>query len=174
MTGPLPAATLPIDPDDYSVEVQPNAGVGGPNRQRVPVSALAGTGAPVTTEELTVEGNASVEGYQANSIAVGLTAVGTDRATALQLAAQGNIVATAASAAVGVNLPDITAIGPIGAWVDVYNDGPANAFHVYALGSNTIDAVAGATGVNIALSTWTRFVKVSASNYKSFPVTFTR
>lgn len=87
--------------------------------------------------------------------AVGLTAVGTSRANALQLSAVNNFVATAASSAVGVILP--AALGPLpgttnqsmvlGTEIFVYNDGPSNAFNVYASSLDTIDTIAGSTGV---------------------------
>lgn len=87
-------------------------------------------------------------GYARSSYAAGLVAVGTSRANALALTAQTNHVVTAASAAVGVVLPASSLVG-VGGVVTVINDGPSNAFHVYAAGSDTIDGTTGSTGVSL-------------------------
>lgn len=83
-------------------------------------------------------------GYQAESTAAALTAVGTNRATALAITRQQNFIGTAA-ASTGVVLPSAATAG-IGATINIYNGG-ANAITVYGAGSDTIDGVAGATGV---------------------------
>ena len=70
-----------------------------------------------------------------------LTALGTTRATALQLTARLNNVTTAA-ASTGVTLPP----GIPGVRVTLFNAG-ANAIQVYGSGSDTIDTIAGSTGV---------------------------
>jgi hypothetical protein len=90
---------------------------------------------------LSATGNLTVSGYKLDSVGNALTAAGTNRATALQLAKQRNIVTTAASGT-GVILP----VGVIGMRITIFNDG-ANAITVYASGSETIDTVAGSTGV---------------------------
>lgn len=118
-------------------------------------------------------GNLQAGGYNGQSIGVGLTAVGTDRATALALTKGTNIVATAASAAVGVVLPSAASVG-VGNWVDVYNDGPSNAFHVYAAGSDTIDGTAGATGKNLTNAFWCRYVVTAAATFVSYRSPITR
>ncbi len=89
-------------------------------------------------------GNVSSSGYYLSSVGAALTAAGTDRATALQLAAEINNIATAA-ASTGVVLP----VGVIGMRILVINNG-ANAIQVYASGSETINGTAGATGVSLA------------------------
>jgi len=94
-----------------------------------------GTGAAAS-----VAGTLSGKYYLA-SVGNALTAVGTDRATALQLAATTNNITTAAGGT-GVILP----VGSIGMAIVVFNAG-ANLVQVYASASETIDGVAGATGV---------------------------
>jgi hypothetical protein len=86
----------------------------------------------------------NVSGYLAQSVAGALTAVGTTRATGLALTKQINDVTTAA-ASTGVVLPLGTAVG-LSSPIVIFNAG-ANAITVYASGSDTIDGVAGATGV---------------------------
>jgi len=90
--------------------------------------------------------NIVATGFVEGSYSGSLTAVGTNRGTALALTAQTNHVTTAASSAVGVVLPSAATVG-VGGIVRVINDGPSNSFHVYAAGSDTIDGTAGATGV---------------------------
>lgn len=80
------------------------------------------------------------------SIADALTAVGTNRATALVLTAQTNRI-TSAAASTGVVLP----AGVPGQSIVVINDG-ANAIKVYGNGSDVIDGVAGATGVTLSVA----------------------
>lgn len=82
-------------------------------------------------------------GVNAASLANGLTAAGTDRATALVLSKEINRIATAA-ASTGVALP----AGVVGQRIVVYNDG-TQAIKVYGNGSDTIDGTAGATGVTL-------------------------
>lgn len=100
-------------------------------------------------------------------VAIGLAAVGTTRATALALTARRNVVATAASAATGVTLPPSLSIG-IGNSVYVYNDGPSNAFHVYASGSDTIDGTAGSTGVDLTNAFFCQYLLGSAGAFLSY------
>lgn len=71
----------------------------------------------------------------------GLTAVGTTRATGLQLTSRINNITTAASGT-GVVLP----LGIPGTRVTLFNNG-AQTVQVYGSGSDTIDGVAAATGV---------------------------
>lgn len=91
----------------------------------------------------TFNGNVTNTGYGLVSVGDALTAAGSTRADALQLAKQRNIVSTAA-ASTGVILP----VGVIGMNIEVFNNG-ANAIKVYASASETIDTVAGATGVTL-------------------------
>jgi hypothetical protein len=101
------------------------------------------------------------------SIDPALTAVGTNRGNALALTKQTNIVTVAASSAVGVVLPAAATVG-VGNWVDVYNDGPSNSFHVYAAGSDTIDTIAGSTGVPLTNAFWARYIVTAAGAFKSY------
>lgn len=82
--------------------------------------------------------------YALASVGAALTAAGTDRATALQLAAQVNNLSTVA-ASTGATLP----VGVVGMAIWVYNNG-ANAAQIYASGSETINGTAGATGIALA------------------------
>lgn len=102
--------------------------------------------------------------YTRESVADALTAAGTTRADALQLAAQMNVVATAA-ASTGVVLPAATAVGAGGS-VIVFNDG-ANAIKVYATGSETIDGTAGSTGVTLTNALRCEFYLTTTLKWKS-------
>lgn len=145
----LPATALPIS-GTFLVEVQTPSG--GTQRQKVPVSSL-------------VSGALSGGGFLQESIAIGLTAAGTSQANGLALTAQRNIVATAASSAVGVILPLASTIG-VGGWIDVFNDGPSNSFHVYGNAgvADTIDGTAGATGVVLTNAFWCRYLVTSLTS----------
>ena len=103
----------------------------------------------------------STSSYALASVGNALTAVGTNRATALQLAKQVNNVTTAASGT-GVTLP----VGVIGMVITVYNNG-ANAIQVYASASETIDAVAGATGVPLTDALRCQYTYVAANTWIS-------
>ncbi len=96
-----------------------------------------------TTGAAVIGGNLSTAGYTLESVGNALTAAGTTRADALQLAKEINNITTAA-ASTGVVLP----VGVIGMRITVFNGG-ASTIKVYASGSETIDGTAGATGVNL-------------------------
>lgn len=102
-------------------------------------STLAVTGASTLAA---VSGTSiTASGYFLRSVGNALTAVGTNRATALQLAKEINNITTAASGT-GVILP----VGVIGMEIEVVNAG-ASLVQVYATASETIDTTAGSTGV---------------------------
>lgn len=101
-------------------------------------------GAATLDSTLAVTGNISCSAYKLDSTGNALSAAGTTRADALQLAKQRNILTTVASGT-GVILP----VGVIGMRITIFNAG-ANPVQVYASGSETIDTVAGATGVPLA------------------------
>lgn len=103
----------------------------------------------------------STSAYALSSVGNALTAVGTNRATALQLAKQVNNVTTAASGT-GVILP----VGVIGMVITVYNNG-ANAIKVYASASETVDTVAGATGVTLTNALRCQYTYVAANTWIS-------
>lgn len=159
----LPAATLPLDPAQIAV-VAPATGK-RPGFKVTIAALLAGASA--------ILGNMLPTGFYQWSFATGLAAVGTNRATALALTKQSNIVTTAASTAVGVVLPSAAAIG-VGGYVDVYNDGPSNSFHVYAAGSDTIDGTAGSTGVVLTNAFSCRYVVSAALTFLSYRSAITR
>jgi len=114
--------------------------IGGTAAAAATVTTLTSTGL-ATLASASVTANATVGGYLLESVGNALTAAGTTRADALQLAKQINNVTTAA-AGTGVILP----VGVVGMRITIFNAG-ANAIQVYATASETIDGTAGATGV---------------------------
>lgn len=94
--------------------------------------------------------------------ATALTAAGTSRTDALALTKQFNDVTTVGAATAGVTLPSAAGGFPVFVW----NNG-ANAMHVYALGSETIDGVAGATGVVLTNDKSAVYYPISATAYVS-------
>jgi hypothetical protein len=103
-------------------------------------------------------------GFVRDSVAAGLTAVGTDRASSLPLNKAINIIGTAA-AGTGVTLEASATIG-VGGHQDIYHDG-ANAIKVYGNGSDTIDTVAAATGVTLTNARRCRYTVTAAGVIKS-------
>lgn len=102
--------------------------------------------------------------YFVGSVGNALTAVGTNRATALALTKQKNNVGTAASGT-GVVLPSAATVG-VGGWVDIFSGG-ANAIQVYGAGSDTIDTVAGSTGVPLTNTKRCRYSVDAAATWTS-------
>ena len=98
------------------------------------------------------------------AVTLPVTAAGSSRTDALQLAAQENVVATATSGT-GVILPSATAVG-VGGSVIVFNDG-ANPIKVYATGSETIDGTAGATGVTLTNALRCEYYLTTTLKWKS-------
>ena len=103
----------------------------------------ASTTGLATLASAAVTGNLTMTGYILRSVGNALTATGTTRADALQLAKEVNNVTTAA-ASTGVILPT----GVVGMRIDLFNAG-ANTIKVYANGSETIDGTSGSTGVSL-------------------------
>jgi hypothetical protein len=99
--------------------------------------------------------------YVEPSVSNALTAVGAGRGTSLILVSQINNVTTAA-AGTGVRLPT----GVIGMQIDIFN-AAANLIKVYAAGSETIDTVAGLTGVNLTNALRCRYTFVAANTWIS-------
>jgi len=95
----------------------------------IPSRVLAAGNAPLSTEVI------------CGVVAAGLTATGTNLATALQLSADVNVVATTA-ASTGVALPDAEA----GSQIVVFNNG-ANSLTVYARTGQTVDG-----GASVAIA----------------------
>lgn len=104
---------------------------------------LIGTTTDDGSTAFQVNGNAKVTGYVLRSVGNALTATGTTRADALQLAKETNRLTTVASGT-GVILP----VGQVGMRIRIYQSG-ANPVKVYASASETIDGTAGSTGVTL-------------------------
>jgi len=115
----------------------------------------------VTGTTVTSTGNMTTGGYHIRSVATDLTAAGTTRTDALQLAKDINNVTTAA-ASTGVKFPT----GVVGMTLTVFNAG-ANTIQVYAAGSETIDGVAGATGVPLSATKRCEYYMVKANTWIS-------
>ena len=106
-------------------------------------------------------GSATITKYLNESVGNGLTAAGTTRADALQLAKQVNRITTAA-ASTGVILP----VGVIGMIIYVFNAG-ANPVKVYASASETIDGTAGSTGVTLTNALRCTYTYVASNTWIS-------
>lgn len=106
-------------------------------------TVAAATGNTLVAGTLAVTGVVTLTTYILDGVGNALTAAGTTRADALQLAKTINNVTTAASGT-GVILP----VGQVGMTITVFNAG-ANAIKVYASASETIDTIAGSTGVTL-------------------------
>jgi hypothetical protein len=98
------------------------------------------------------------------SVANPVTAVGSTRASAALISSSISVVATAASGT-GVQVLAASALG-IGASQTIYNN-TANAIKVYAAGSDTIDTVAGSTGVTLSGTAAARFTVLAATAFQS-------
>lgn len=107
------------------------------------LSSTLAAGATTVTGAASATTTVTAGTYFLGSVGDALTAAGTTRADALQLAKEINNVTTAA-ASTGVILP----VGVVGMRITIFNAG-ANAIKVYASASETIDTVAGATGVTL-------------------------
>lgn len=99
------------------------------------------TGIVASFSSVVTTGNATIAGYTLRSVGNALTAVGTSRANALQLTKEINNITTVAA-----NTGAILPVSRVGMRITIFNAG-ANAAQVYASASETIDGVAGATGV---------------------------
>ena len=169
------------NPGDILVDITNKVAYINTNTSASPTWTGLGSGATVAITGGTID-NAVIGGvtpaagkftFVGGSLAGGLTAVGSTRADALALTAQQNRVTTAASSAVGVVLPAAATVGA-GNAVRVYNDGPSNAFHVYAAGTDTIDGTAGSTGVSVTNAFYCDYLALTASTFASFRTAFTR
>lgn len=158
--------------------VAPNSSViTGPNFQPVDASAMLVTPTGLTqlavADALTGAGflvtpTGGVQKTLADAVATtvgnALTAVGTNRATALALTATVNNITTA-TASTGVTLPSAATVG-IGARLTIFNAG-ASPIQVYGAGSDTIDTVAGVTGVPLTNAKRAVFYVVAAATWIS-------
>ena len=141
-----------------------------------PTWSAAPSGATVAITGGTIAGVTSLAlastGFFDNSVSIGLTSVGTNRAGALALTAAVNQVTSGASTT-GVTLPASATVG-VGGTVRVINDNGANAFHIYAAGSDTIDGTAGSTGVSLTNGYFCDFLLGSSGAFLSYRTAFTR
>ena len=98
--------------------------------------------------------------YIQKSVQDGIVAfAGGGKASATQLAAAVNRLSTVATGADSVKLPGVSA-ADVGIEVEIINDGAASA-QVFGSGSDTIDAVATATGVALANATRCKYTLIS-------------
>lgn len=108
-----------------------------------------------------VNGNAKSTGYFLRSVGNALTATGSTRGDALQLANETNRLTTVASGT-GVILP----VGVVGMRIRIYQSG-ANPVKVYASASETIDGTAGSTGVTLTNALRCEYEFVAANTWIS-------
>lgn len=99
--------------------------------------------------------------FSSQSVSDALTGTGTTRANALALVSAINVLSTSATGT-GCILPD----APIGSVVTIYNNG-ADSSQVYAAGSQTIDGVAGATGVPLTEALRAQYTRTTALKWLS-------
>lgn len=123
------------------------------------IGGVAPAAATVTT--LIATGNVTGQAYIVHSVGNTLTATGTTRTDALQLAKGYNNVTTATSGT-GVILPT----GVAGMRITIFNNG-ASAIKVYGSGSDTIDGVAAATGVTLTNALRCEYFCVAAATWIS-------
>lgn len=119
------------------------------------------TGATALSSTLAVTGVTTLTGLLKTSVATTISAAGTTRADATALTKQTNNITTAASGT-GVILPASAAGQNI-----IVNNAGANPVQVYGAGSDTIDGVAGSTGVPLTNAKRAIFLCVAANTYIS-------
>lgn len=98
------------------------------------------------------------------SVTNGITATGSNLATAVTLTSAINFLA-AATTGTGVVLPPIASVG-VGGSVELFNGG-AGTVSVYGMGGNTIDTIAGTTGVLLSNAKRCEYIASTASSYVS-------
>lgn len=166
-TAAAPGFTFTGDTDNgmYLIAAN-NPGISAAGAKVLDISAagLGVTGAITATTSITSTGNLISTAYIQRSCTNALTAAGTTRTDALQLAAAINRVTTAASGT-GVTLPSAATVG-IGGFVYLYNAG-ANAIKVYGAGSDTIDGTTGSTGVTLTNALRCAYTCVAANTWIS-------
>jgi hypothetical protein len=129
-----------------------------------PTVPLDVTGAILGSTTITAGTSVIAGTYVRSSVGNALTATGTDRATALQLAAQVNNVTTTA-ASTGVVLP----VGAVGMEITIANNG-AETLQVYASASETINGTAGATGITLATTKFAKYWFTAANTWISVTI----
>ncbi len=120
-------------------------------------SAIGGTTPAAGAFTTLAATSLTTTGVNTLSVANALTATGTDRTTSLVLSKAINNIKTAAAGS-GVTLP----AGVPGQIITVFNNGTA-AIQVYGNGSDTIDGVAGSTGVVLTNAKRAIYVCVAAN-----------
>ncbi len=125
-------------------------------------AGLTANGADGSFTNVTASGVVTAD-FAAQSVGAGLTAVGTNRATALALTAAINVI-TGAATGTGVELPDLS--GSPGADVIIFQEGGED-IKVYAAGSQTIDGTAGSTGVTLTNGKRCAYYMTSATAWLS-------
>jgi hypothetical protein len=122
---------------------------------------IGATGAQTGTFSTVSATTLTASGYVIRSVGNALTAIGSSRTDALQLAKQVNNV-TSAAASTGVILP----VGQIGMRITIFNAG-ANVIQVYASASETFYTVAGSTGVPLTNTKRCEYFFVAANTWIS-------
>ena len=122
------------------------------------LNGAIGAATPADGKFTTIEASGIVSLGSVNNA---VSAAGTTRADATALTKQINHITTAASGT-GVILP----ASVVGQVIFVFNDG-ANPAKVYGAGSDTVDTIAGATGVTLTNAKRAMFICVAANNYVS-------
>ncbi len=111
-------------------------------------------------------------GYAALSISDALTSVGTNRGNSLALVSQINFINTTTSTATGVTLPASLTVGALpGGFVRIIQGG-TTSMHVYAAGSDTIDTIAGSTGVVLTNAFMCDYWVTAAGAFRSSRVAY--
>lgn len=123
--------------------------------------ALTASAALSVGTTLAVTGVTTLTGLLKTSVATTISAAGTTRADATALTKQTNNLTTVASGT-GVILPASAAGQNI-----IINNAGASAVQVYGAGSDTIDGVAGTTGVPLTNAKRAIFLCVAANTYIS-------
>lgn len=166
ISGTLSATnTVTLSPASHNVAISPT-GTGTVTIS--PAGALTISPTAASTLDNTAIGSTTPAlgqfTYVGRSAATGLSAAGTSRTDATQLAKAVNVLSTVASGT-GVILPAISSAG-VGAEVVLVNGG-ANTVAIYGSGSNTIDGTAGATGITMAATHRAMFIATSSSTWIS-------
>lgn len=124
-------------------------------------TVAASSGNTLVAGTLAVTGVVTFTTYTLEGVGNALTAAGTNQGTGLQLAKAINNVTTAGSGT-GVILP----AAQVGMTITLYNAG-INPIKVYGNGSDTIDTVAGATGVTLTNAKRCMYQCVAAATWVS-------
>ena len=128
---------------------------------------LAGTFTTLSAASLIATGNVTAA-FLAEGVSNNIASTGSTSATALALTKAINVLGTAVTGT-GVVLPAIgngASQTPVGGSAYLFNGG-AGPVTVYGAGANTIDTVAGTTGVKLSNALRCRYFAMTASTYVS-------